>query len=151
MASKPDGHRPTAGGSHRPHPGQAVYGISVAAELAGIGTHTLRLYEQHGLLVPARSAGGSRRYSDDDLRRLARIAALTEQGINLAAIARILTLEDDNTALRDRNAALAAERDLLREQHTEQKQQPAVGSRTPKLGLGDGTGEVRHVKIERAD
>ncbi|MGQ4601421.1 MerR family transcriptional regulator [Nocardia sp. R6R-6] len=112
-----DRHDPPSGPGedHRPGPGQAVYGISVAAELAGMGAHSLRLYEQHGLVTPARSAGGTRRYSDDDLARLARIAALAGQGINLAAIARILDLEDTNTALRHSNAALTAERDRLRD------------------------------------
>ncbi|MEU7769031.1 MerR family transcriptional regulator [Nocardia sp. NPDC049190] len=119
-----DQHDPLSGptGAHRPGPGQAVYGISVAAELAGMGAHSLRLYEQHGLVTPARSTGGTRRYSDDDLARLARIAALAGQGINLAAIARILALEDANTALEDANAALrvsnaalTAERDRHRD------------------------------------
>jgi len=105
---------PAPDAGHRPGPAQAVYGISVAAELAGMGAHSLRLYEQHGLVVPARSAGGTRRYSDDDLSRLSRIAALAGQGINLAAIERILDLEDANTELRDTNAALTAERDQLR-------------------------------------
>ncbi|ATL68961.1 MerR family transcriptional regulator [Nocardia terpenica] len=119
MLPDPHDHHPTdPGPAHRPGPGQAVYGISVAAELSGMGTHSLRLYEQHGLLTPARSSGGTRRYSDDDLARLARIAALTGQGINLAAIARILDLEDDNIALRHANAALTAERDQLREDRT---------------------------------
>ncbi|GAD82229.1 MerR family transcriptional regulator [Nocardia asteroides] len=87
---------------------QAVYAISVAAELAGIGVQTLRLYEQHGLLTPARSAGGTRRYSGDDLTRLRRITTLTEEGVNLAAVARILELEDTVARLR-------AERDQLRD------------------------------------
>ncbi|MGF6882186.1 MerR family transcriptional regulator/heat shock protein HspR [Nocardia sp. GAS34] len=108
-------HPPGSGRGHRPGPGQAVYGISVAAELSGMGTHSLRLYEQHGLLTPARSTGGTRRYSDDDVARLARIAILAGQGVNLAAIARILDLEDANTELRDTNAALTAERDQLRD------------------------------------
>ncbi|MEV6279702.1 MerR family transcriptional regulator [Nocardia sp. NPDC051832] len=99
---------------HRPGPAHAVYGISVAAELSGMGAHSLRLYEQHGLLTPARSAGGTRRYSDDDLTRLLRIADLAGQGVNLAAIAQILALEDANTELRRANAALTAERDQLR-------------------------------------
>lgn len=93
---------------HLPGSGQAVYAISVAAELAGIGIQTLRLYEQHGLIAPARSPGGTRRYSGDDLVRLARITTLAGQGINLAGIARILDLEDANTAL-------TAERDQLRD------------------------------------
>ncbi|MEU1428509.1 MerR family transcriptional regulator [Nocardia sp. NPDC005746] len=113
LPDRHDHHPP----GRRPGPGQAVYGISVAAELAGMGAHSLRLYEQHGLVTPARSSGGTRRYSDDDLARLARIAALSVQGINLVAIARILDLEDANTALRDTNAALTAERDQLRSDH----------------------------------
>ncbi|MBY8856580.1 MerR family transcriptional regulator [Nocardia sp. CA2R105] len=123
LPDRHDHHAPPGGAHpHRPRPAQAVYGISVAAELAGMGTHSLRLYEQHGLLTPARSAGGTRRYSDQDLTRLARIATLAGQGVNLAAIARILDLEDANTALqnsntqlRDSNAALTAERDRLRD------------------------------------
>ncbi|GGK58167.1 MerR family transcriptional regulator [Nocardia camponoti] len=90
-----------------PSPARAVYAISVAAELAGIGVQTLRLYEQHGLLTPERSAGGTRRYSGDDLTRLHRITALTGEGVNLNAVARILELEDTVARLR-------AERDRLR-------------------------------------
>lgn len=90
-----------------PSAAQAVYAISVAAELTGIGVQTLRLYEQHGLLTPARSTGGTRRYSGDDLTRLHRITTLTGEGVNLAAVARILELEDTVARLR-------AERDRLR-------------------------------------
>ncbi|NUS45029.1 MAG: MerR family transcriptional regulator [Mycobacteriaceae bacterium] len=99
---------------HLPDAGRAVYAISVAAELAGIGVQTLRLYEQHGLLTPARSAGGTRRYSADDLARLQRIIALSGQGINLAGIARILELEDVNTTLVAANAALRTTNTALR-------------------------------------
>ncbi|WP_067815465.1 MerR family transcriptional regulator [Nocardia inohanensis] len=94
---------------HLPGAAHAVYAISVAAELAGVGVHTLRLYEQQGLVTPVRSSGGTRRYSGDDLARLARIVALAGQGINLAGIARILDLEDANAALRASNDALIAE------------------------------------------
>jgi MerR family transcriptional regulator/heat shock protein HspR len=71
----------------------AVYVISVAAEIAGVHPQTLRIYERKGLLEPARTSGGSRRYSEEDLRRLARIAELTEQGLNLAGVKRVLALE----------------------------------------------------------
>jgi MerR family transcriptional regulator, heat shock protein HspR len=67
---------------------------------------SLRLYERYGLLTPDRSDGGTRRYSADDLARLQRISALVDAGINLAGIARILSLEDDNTALSSDNIAL---------------------------------------------
>jgi MerR family transcriptional regulator/heat shock protein HspR len=72
---------------------RAVYVISVAAELAGVHPQTLRIYERKGLLEPARTAGGNRRYSDDDLDRLRRIAELTEEGMNLAGVRRVLELE----------------------------------------------------------
>ena len=89
-----------------PTPGRGVYAISVAAELSGVSEQSLRLYERHGLLTPARSAGGTRRYSADDLARLERISELVDAGVNLAGIARILSLEDRNTALDNRNVTL---------------------------------------------
>lgn len=92
--------------SYLPDSGQAVYGISVTAELAGIGVQSLRLYERHGLLTPARGDGGARRYSNDDLARLRRIAALAATGVNLAGIARILDLEDLSSGLHADNDRL---------------------------------------------
>jgi len=91
-----------------PDPGQGVYGISVAAELSGVAVQSLRLYERHGLLNPARSGGGTRRYSADDLARLRRISELVAAGVNLAGIARILDLQDDNAALLATNRAMGA-------------------------------------------
>jgi MerR family transcriptional regulator/heat shock protein HspR len=85
--------------STTPRSARGVYGISVAAELSGIGLQTLRLYERRGLLTPSRTEGGTRRYSDDDLERLQRITELTCQGINLAGIAQILDLEARNSRL----------------------------------------------------
>ncbi|TQM32431.1 MerR family transcriptional regulator [Nocardia bhagyanarayanae] len=92
----------------QPDPTRAVYAISVAADLAGIGVQTLRLYERHGLITPARSDGGTRRYSGDDLTRLQRITALVAEGVNLAGIARILDLEDANAELHADNHRLRA-------------------------------------------
>ncbi len=77
-----------------------VYGISVAAELVGMGVQTLRVYETRGLLAPERTAGGTRRYSARDLERLRRIAALLELGLNLAGIGMVLELQDENARLR---------------------------------------------------
>ncbi len=79
---------------------RGVYGISVAAELTGLGLQNIRAYEKFGLLQPDRSAGGTRRYSDDDLVRLRRIGELLKAGLNLAGIARVLDLEMDNAGLR---------------------------------------------------
>jgi MerR family transcriptional regulator, heat shock protein HspR len=84
---------------------RGVYAISVAAELSGLGVQTLRLYETKGLLEPSRTEGGTRRYSAQDLDRLQRIADLVEAGLNLAGIAMVLDLQDQNTALRARGAA----------------------------------------------
>ena len=84
----------------RPDPARGVYAISVASELVGMGSQTLRLYEQRGLVEPARSPGGTRRYSSDDLSRLRRIADLVDTGLNLAGVALVLDLQDTNARLR---------------------------------------------------
>lgn len=110
-------------------PSRPVFAISVAAELSGLGVQTLRLYERHGLIAPARSPGGTRRYSAADLERLARITALAQEGINLAGIGRILGLEDAN-------AALAAERDQLREYLRAPVPAPRP-AREPRRGRGN--------------
>jgi DNA-binding transcriptional MerR regulator len=93
---------------------RGVYGISVTAELSGLGTQTLRLYERHGLLTPRRTDGGTRRYSDDDLATLQRIIELTDDGVNLAAVARILELEARNAELEADNAKLEADNAALK-------------------------------------
>ena len=72
---------------------RAVYVISVAAELAGVHPQTLRIYERKGLVDPARTGGGSRRYSDADIALLQRISDLTDEGLNLAGVKRVLKLE----------------------------------------------------------
>jgi len=101
-----------------------VYGISVAAELTGIDPQTLRLYERRGLLTPARTDGGTRRYSDDDLDRLRQITELVAQGINLAGIAQILHLQHRNTELESDNSHLRSENARLR------SDKPTIQSRT---------------------
>jgi MerR family transcriptional regulator/heat shock protein HspR len=78
----------------------AVYVISVAAELAGMHPQTLRIYERRGLVQPARTQGGNRRYSDADIERLQRISDLAEQGMNLEGIRRVMELEFENERLR---------------------------------------------------
>jgi MerR family transcriptional regulator, heat shock protein HspR len=80
---------------------RGVYGMSVASEMSGLDPQTLRLYDQRGLLTPARTVGGTRRYSDDDLHRLRRITALVGDGVNLTGVAMVLALQDSNTRLQD--------------------------------------------------
>jgi MerR family transcriptional regulator/heat shock protein HspR len=84
----------------------AVYVISVAAELAGMHPQTLRIYERRGLVQPARTQGGNRRYSDVDIDRLRRISQLAAEGMNLEGIRRVMSLESEVERLRSENEQL---------------------------------------------
>ncbi len=96
--------------------GRAVYVISVAAELAGMHPQTLRIYERRGLVDPARTIGGSRRYSEEDLAVLRRIQDLTTAGLNLEGVRQVMALEAEVAELRaelarvEREAAEAVDR-----------------------------------------
>ena len=79
---------------------RGVYAISVAAELTGAGVQNLRVYERRGLVEPSRTEGGTRRYSEHDLGRIRRVMALLDAGLNLAGVALVLELQDDNARLR---------------------------------------------------
>jgi len=83
---------------------RGIYAISVAAELVETGVQNLRAYERRGLLEPARTDGGTRRYSENNLSRLRRISELLDAGLNLAGIAMVLDLEDHNEQLRGERA-----------------------------------------------
>lgn len=83
-------------------PERAVYIISVAAELAGVHPQTLRIYEQKGLIRPLRTSGNTRRYSDDDIERLRAIQRLTDEGLNLAGVRRVMELQVEIGRLRQR-------------------------------------------------
>ena len=89
--------------------GDGVYVISVAAELAGVHPQTLRIYERKGLLRPARTAGNTRRYSERDIDRLRRIQELTERGINLAGVKRIIEMQAELERMRDEVARIHRE------------------------------------------
>ena len=91
-------------GPGRPSDSQGVYGIAVTSDLVGTGVQNLRAYEKAGLLDPARTAGGTRLYSSDDVARLRRIQALLAQGLNLVGVALVLELEEENQRLRDQLA-----------------------------------------------
>lgn len=94
-----------------PDSDQGVFAISVAADLAGLHPQTLRIYEREGLVQPARSAGGTRRYSGADVERLRLIASLTTEGLNLAGVKRVLALQAELADLRAAMADLEAELD----------------------------------------
>jgi MerR family transcriptional regulator/heat shock protein HspR len=81
---------------------QSLYVISVAAELAGVHPQTLRIYERKGLVTPHRTSGNNRRYSESDIARLRRIQELTQEGLNLAGVLRVMELEQEIQSLVDR-------------------------------------------------
>jgi len=83
--------------------------ISIAAELAAMHPQTLRLYERRGLLQPQRSAKNTRLYSRADVDRLQRIQELTELGLNLAGVERVLALEAQMAVMREQMDHLQAE------------------------------------------
>ena len=111
---------------------RAVYVISVAAELAGVHPQTLRIYERKGLLEPARTVGGSRRYSEGDIDRLSRIQELTAAGINLEGVRRIMELEDEIDALRQDLAQAQAEaKDAVERTHRKYRRELVPVRNTP--------------------
>ena len=87
-------------GPDQPPTSQGVYGIAVTSDLVGTGMQNLRAYEKAGLVDPSRTPGGTRLYSSDDVARLRRIQELLSRGLNLAGIALVLELEEDNERLR---------------------------------------------------
>ena len=95
---------------------RAVFVISVAAELAGMHPQTLRIYERKGLLEPARTPGGTRRYSQEDIERLQLIQELTSQGLNLEGVRRVLALQEENRTLKRKLDKLRDKLDDLEEE-----------------------------------
>lgn len=91
------------------HEERALYIISVAADLAGVHPQTLRIYERKGLIAPARTEGRSRRYSERDIALLRHIQALTQEGVGLAGVRRILDLEAKVAELEDELARARAD------------------------------------------
>lgn len=101
------------------NPDQAIYIISVAAELAGVHPQTLRIYERKGLVQPKRTQGNTRRYSERDIARLRKIQELTQDGVNLAGVMRIMELEREIERLEDKHARALQELQTLEHQINE--------------------------------
>ena len=113
---------------------RAVYVISVAAELAGVHPQTLRIYERKGLVDPARTEGGSRRYSDADISQLRRIQELTNEGLNLAGVKRVLELEAALERIaRELAEARAQASDAIDRTHRQYRRDLVPVSQTPAL------------------
>ena len=98
---------------------RALYVISIAAELAGAHPQTLRIYERKGLIEPQRTAGRSRRYSEADIDRLRRIQELTQSGVGLAGVQRILALEQELSRAHAALVRLEAELEAARREAVE--------------------------------
>src|SRR2546430_1557135 len=145
---------------------RGLFSISVAAELAGLHPQTLRIYEREGLLDPARSAGGTRRYSRRDIGRLQEICALTADGLNLAGIRRVLQLEEETrqlqaelARLRELAGARPAPAERSRKQRSrhaaEEKPAPPGPGQLGALGRGvTGSGWLRfccQFQVDRGD
>ena len=111
---------------------RGVYVISVAAELAGVHPQTLRIYERRGLLDPARTGGGSRRYSQADIERLRRISELTEAGLNLAGVKAVMELEAELGRLRRQLAdAVQDAREAVERTHRQYRRELVPVKQTP--------------------
>jgi MerR family transcriptional regulator/heat shock protein HspR len=98
------------------HDERALYIISVAAELAGVHPQTLRIYERKGLIEPARTEGRSRRYSERDVALLRRIQELTNDGVSLAGVKKVLELEGELEDARAEIDQLRAQLERAREE-----------------------------------
>lgn len=109
-----------------------VFVISVAAELAGMHAQTLRQYDRLGLVTPSRTRGGGRRYSSRDVALLREVQRLSQEGVSLAGIARILDLEDEVSALRA----------LLGELRSELERARADGGPAGRIFAVSPTGDV---------
>ena len=140
--------------------GTAVYVISVAAELSGMHAQTLRTYDRMGLVSPARTRGGGRRYSDRDIELLRKIQALSQDdGVNLAGIKSIIELTEERDQLEAERDALADEVRALRDQlaagqrsgaqHPQAQEQHTRGTQGPQgsqvPGRSQRSGELVHV------
>ncbi|MGO9582304.1 MAG: heat shock protein transcriptional repressor HspR [Acidimicrobiales bacterium] len=113
---------------------RAVYVISVAAELAGVHPQTLRIYERKGLLDPARTGGGNRRYSEADIAHLRRIQELTAAGLNLEGVRRVMALEGEVARLRaELETTRAAAREAIEQTHRHYRRDlvPVSSNRLP--------------------
>ena len=113
---------------------RALFVISVAAELAGVHPQTLRIYERKGLVDPARTRGGSRRYSERDIERLRLIQDLTAAGLNLEGVRRVLALEEENRRLRAELDRIRAEaREAIERTHRQYRRDLVPLKQSPAL------------------
>lgn len=117
---------------------QPLFVISVAAELAEMHPQTLRQYDRLGLVTPSRLPGRARRYSQKDVTRLRQIQQLSQEGVSLEGIKRVLQLENQVDALQERVRELTDELQEARDRLEESSRVFAatIGGDVVKLGRG---------------
>ena len=111
-----------------------LYMISVAAELTGMHPQTLRVYESKGLVNPTRSGGNTRLYSQSDIERLELINQLTDEGINLAGVVRILDMKERAEERERENEKLREQLRRAQEELHELKMQKRITALAPRDG-----------------
>ena len=121
-----------------------IFAIAVAAELSGMHPQTLRQYDRLGLVVPARTQGGSRRYSLRHVKQLREVAALSAEGMSLPAISRLIELENEARVLRRRVAELEQQ---LRDELDRRSRVFAAGATGSVVTLRQGTRVRRATEV----
>lgn len=111
-----------------------LYMISVAAELTGMHPQTLRVYESKGLVNPKRSGGNTRLYSQSDIERLELINQLTDEGINLAGVVRILDMKERAEERERENEKLREQLRRAQDELHELKMQKRITALAPRDG-----------------
>lgn len=125
-------------------PDARVFVISVAAELAGMHAQTLRQYDRLGLVIPSRTRGGGRRYSARDVALLREVQRLSQDGVSLAGIQRILELETHVDALRTKVMELSRSLDAARATLSSGTRIFAVGTLGEAVPIRPGQRPPRH-------
>ena len=109
-----------------------LYMISVAADLAGLHPQTLRIYESKGLVTPQRTKGNTRMYSQADIERLELISQLTDEGINLAGVMRIIDQHKQMDKLEAQIESLRKELKVARDRLHEMEMRATITSLTKR-------------------
>ena len=121
-----------------------IFAIAVAAELAGMHPQTLRQYDRVGLVVPARTQGGSRRYALRHVKQLREVAALSAEGMSLPAISRLIELENTVRGLRRQVAQLEYR---LQDEESRRSRVFAAGASGSVVSLRHGTRVRRATEV----
>lgn len=121
-----------------------IFAIAVAAELAGMHPQTLRQYDRVGLVVPARTQGGSRRYALRHVKQLREVAALSAEGMSLPAISRLIELENTVRGLRRQVAQLE---NRLQDEESRRSRVFAAGASGSVVSLRHGTRVRRATEV----